>query len=79
MGSISRKTLSIVLRRCDPGLLKDGHTCMEEAELVDYWNRHSVSLTMLNTQIDFDDIDHPLKTQFKPAMTSAIDLSNPVD
>lgn len=34
---------------------------------------------MLNTQVEYGDIENPLKTQFKPAIQRAVNIETPVD
>ena len=50
---------------------------MESDELMGYWASHQITLFTLNTQIDFDDLDHPLKTQFKSTEGFQIDPNAP--
>ena len=50
---------------------------MESDELMGYWASHQIALFTLNTQIDFDDLDHPLKTKLKFVSAFQIDPNAP--
>ena len=50
---------------------------MEEEELREYYSRMYFTLALLKNYIDFDDIEHPLHTQFYGEVLELVDLDNP--
>ena len=50
---------------------------MEDEELSAYWATKFIYFMTLNTQIDFEDIESPLKTDMKVALELTINPSAP--
>ena len=46
---------------------------MEEAEFENFWAKHYLLLFSLDTQIDYTDIEVPMKTEMKPISSHVID------
>ena len=69
-------SIYIKLVRCEQSDLEPGQQCLSDAEMDAYWSQHYLSFYGLDTQIDYEDIDSPMKTEFKLIFNALIDLKN---
>ena len=63
-GSTKKTYLQVDFESCDPLNLASGLTCMQKEELDLYLEKYYMQVLTTNSQIDYDDIDDPLKTIF---------------
>ena len=58
----NRKTININIHTCKEKDVQPGESCMSEEEVNEYFRTKSFFFQILHTFIDYNDIDHPVKT-----------------
>lgn len=57
--------MEINVHECEPERLPAGELCMNEIELMAYWETKFVFVGGTTNYIDFEDIENPVKTLLK--------------
>ena len=76
-GSLENQFMDINLRPCDQATLTVGN-CMDADELANFYNGKIFKIGLLESKIEYDDIDEPIKTQEIHFFRKAIDLNQAV-
>ena len=62
--SKSRSFIELNFEKCMINNLPSGQSCMEDSELSEYLSRISFFISIIDTKINFDDINDPINSSF---------------
>ena len=69
--------MKVTLHRCDQETLTDG-ICMDHDELVKFYHGKIFKIGVLESKIEYDDIDEPIKTIEHHPFRHKVDLNSQI-
>ena len=68
------KTLTVSIEKCDPKNLEI--PCVSESEMTKFWRSTFVGIMSIETYLDFNDIDNPIKQKITSLTSSDVGASS---